>query len=290
MILTISNRTDIIAHYSKWLINRYKQGYVDVRNPYYPQNITRIYFKDVDAIVFCTKNPIPIIPYLKEIKKPIIFHITITPYHNDIEPNVKNKSEIIKSIKKIAKIINKNNIYIRYDPIFINNKYTINYHINAFNKLCILLKNDVNHIIISFLDEYKNVKSNYKYLKYKKINENDIKILAKNFSDIAKKNNLTIQTCLEDSLEEYGFIKSCCLSKELAYKLTNKKFKKWKARNCNCVETTDIGVYNTCYNFCKYCYANYDENQVIINIKNHDPNSSLLIGHINKNDIIKIKK
>lgn len=290
MILTISNRTDIIAHYSKWLINRYKQGYVDVRNPYYPQNITRIYFKDVDAIVFCTKNPIPIIPYLKEIKKPIIFHITITPYHNDIEPNVKNKSEIIKSIKKIAKIINKNNIYIRYDPIFINNKYTINYHINAFNKLCRLLKNDVNHIIISFLDEYKNVKSNYKYLKYKKINENDIKILARNFSDIAKKNNLTIQTCLEDSLEDYGFIKSCCLSKELAYKLTNKKFKKWKARNCNCVETTDIGVYNTCYNFCKYCYANYDENQVIINIKNHDPNSSLLIGHINKNDIIKIKK
>ena len=115
MILNISNRTDIIAYYSKWLINRYNEGYVDVRNPYYQNNITRIYFKDVDALIFTTKNPIPIIPYLNLLKKTIIFYITITPYHKEIEPNVINKKEIINAIKKITNVIDKEYIYIRYD-------------------------------------------------------------------------------------------------------------------------------------------------------------------------------
>ena len=287
MILNVSGRTDIVAFYTKWFINRYKEGYVDVRNPYYPKNISRIYFKDVDAIVFCTKNPTPILKYLKLINKPIIFHITITAYHKDIEPNVENKNNIINSIKKLSKIIDKEYIYIRYDPIFINNKYNINYHIKAFNKLCNLLNGYVKHIIISFLDEYKNVKKNYKYLNYQKI---DIPKIAKNFSKIAKKNNMTIQTCAEEELKEYGFILNACVSEQLAYKITGKKYKKWKSRPCNCVELVDIGVYNTCRHFCKYCYANYDEKQVEENIKKHDISSSLLIGKIEKDDIIKIRK
>ena len=267
MILNISNRTDIIAYYSKWLINRYNEGYVDVRNPYYQNNITRIYFKDVDALIFTTKNPIPIIPYLNLLKKTIIFYITITPYHKEIEPNVINKKEIINAIKKITNVIDKEYIYIRYDPIFISKKYTIEYHIKSFNKLCNLLNNQINHIIISFLDEYKNTKMDYKYLQYKKINNNEIKILAKNFGNIAKKNNMTIQTCNEVDLTEYGFVKGCFVSKELIYKLTNKKFKKWKARNCNCIETIDIGEYNSCPNLCRYCYANFEEKKIIENYK-----------------------
>lgn len=52
----------------------------------------------------------------------------------------------------------------------------------------------------------------------------------------------------------------------------------------------DIGVYNSCKHFCKYCYANYDENKVKVNFRNHDPNSSLLIGKIEKDDVIKVRK
>ena len=101
MILNISGRTDIVAFYTPWFINRYKEGFVDVRNPIYPKLVSRIFFNDVDLIVFCTKNPHQILPYLKEIKEPILFHVTLTPYKQEIEPNVINKKQIIFKCKYI---------------------------------------------------------------------------------------------------------------------------------------------------------------------------------------------
>ena len=95
MILNVSGRTDIVAFYTKWFMNRYKESFVDVRNPFYITSVNRIYFTDVDLIVLCTKNHRSIIPYLKEIKKPIIIYTTITPYKSDIEPNVKIKLKLL---------------------------------------------------------------------------------------------------------------------------------------------------------------------------------------------------
>lgn len=291
MILNVSGRTDIVGFYSEWFMNRYNEGYVDVRNPFYPKLVNRIYFEEVDAIMFCTKNPLPIINHLKEINKPILFHVTLTSYNKYIEPNVVSKKEVIEGIKKISNIIGIDNVYVRYDPIFISDKYSVEYHIKAFNKLCELLNGYVKHIIVSFIDIYKNVKKNEKILKYKEFSEEDYKMIGINFSEIASKNNMSVQTCFEDNdLVKYGFIKGECLSKELAFKLTNKIYKKWDARKgnkCKCVMMVDIGEYNTCKHFCKYCYANYDEKKVKENFEKHDKNSSLLIGHLNEDDIIK---
>lgn len=294
MILNVSGRTDIVAFYSKWFLNRLKEGYVDVRNPFNPNLVSRIDFDDVDLILFCTKNPIPIVDKLGDIKILYIFHVTITPYKDDIEPNLPSKSKIIEAVKKISTRVGIDNIYVRYDPIFISEKYNIEYHIKAFTKLCSLLKGYVKTIIVSFIDNYKNVRKNLPYLKYRSFTEEDYKLIGENFSKIAKDNNMVIQTCFEErNLTEYGFIKGECMSKELAFKLTGKTYKKWQARKgnaCNCVELVDIGVYNSCNHLCKYCYANYDESKVKENINNHDINSSLLIGHINSDDIIKPRK
>lgn len=291
MILNVSSRTDIIAFYEKWLIKRVEAGFVDVRNPFNPKLVNRINFSDVDLILFCTKNPIPILNDLNKIKIPYLFQITITPYKRDIEPNVPSKKEVIEAVKKISQAIGKENVSVRYDPIFLSEKYNIIYHIKAFKKLCMLLNGYVETIIVSFLDEYKNVLKNKNVLQYRKFTEEDYKTIGKNFSKIAKLNNMKVQTCFEDrNLTEYGFTKGECLSHELAYRLTGKKYKSWKARKCNCVEMVDIGVYNSCKHFCKYCYANYDEKIVNNNFKNHDVNSSLLIGNVKKDDIIKTRK
>ena len=290
MILNVSGRTDVVAFYSKWFLNRYKEGYVDVRNPFNPKLVSRINFSDVDLILFCTKNPIPILKHLKEINKPILFHVTLTPYKEDIEPNVPKK-KIINAIKELSQIIGIDNLWVRYDPIFLNDKYNVDYHIKAFNRMCTLLKGYVNKIIISFIDDYKNVRNNAKILKVRDFTEEDYKRIGEEFSKIALLNGMSVQTCFEErNLVEYGFIKGECLSHELAFKLTGKKYKNWKARNCSCVEMVDIGSYNTCMHLCKYCYANYDEKSIQNNIKRHYDDSSLLIGRLDSDDVIKMRK
>lgn len=293
MILNVSGRTDIVAFYSKWFINRYKEGFVDVRNPFNPKMVSRINFDDVDAILFCTKNPIPILDFLNEIDKPILFHVTLTSYQNDIEPNLPSKKDIIEAIKKLSMIIGIDHLYIRYDPIFLSDKYNISYHKKAFERLCSLLEGYVNKIIVSFIDEYKNVRKNEKVLKFRDFTEDDYKEIGMAFSASAKKYGMAVQTCFEDkNLIEYGFVKGDCLSHELAFKLTGKTYKNWtarKERKCTCVQMVDIGVYNSCKHFCKYCYANYDEKLVCDNYLKHDSNSSLLIGKIQEDDIIKVR-
>lgn len=172
MILNVSGRTDIVALYSEWFMNRYREGFVDVRNPYNAKMISRIYFEDVDAILFCTKNPIPILNHLKEIDK-----------------------------KK------------------------------AFEKMCSLLDRYVSKIIVSFIDDYKNVRNNEKVLCYKEFTGEDYKAIGISFSESARKHNMTVQTCFEDrNLVEYGFVKGECSSHELAYKITGKTYKNWTAR------------------------------------------------------------
>lgn len=295
MILNVSGRTDVVAFYSKWFLNRYKEGFVDVRNPFNEKLVSRIFFDDVDLIVFCTKNPIPILNHLKEIKKPIVFHVTLTPYEKDIEPNVPSKGMIINAIKKLSEIVGIDNLYIRYDPVFINKKYNIDYHIKTFDDLCKRLDGYVRNIIISFIDYYKNVERNMKVLDYRELTYEEYEKIGINFAKSAKEHNMTVQTCAEKyNLVEYGFKKSDCITEEMVKKITGKtNKKKWKARknkNCNCVEMVDIGIYNACKHFCKYCYANYDEKKVENNCLRHNPDSSLLIGSITESDTIKIRK
>lgn len=294
MILFASGRTDIPAFYSNWFINRVKAGFVDVRNPFNQKLVSRIYFSDVDLIVFCSKNPLSMINKLDILKVPVLFHVTITPYGKDVEPNIPDKRLIIEGVKKLSLVLSIDNVVVRYDPIFLSDKYNVDYHIRAFDKLCKNLNGYVNKIIVSFMDEYKNVRSNKNILKYRAFTREDYKKIGEAFSKSAMDNGMSVQTCFEDEdLTQYGFVKGECLSHELAYILTGKKFKSSnvrKEKKCECVQMVDIGDYNSCMHMCKYCYANYDEKAVSNNFERHDDNSSLLIGSIQRDDVIKVRK
>ena len=132
-------------------------------------------------------------------------------------------------------------------------------------------------------------------MNYRELTDEEYEKIGINFAKSAKDHNMTVQTCAEKyNLVEYGFKKSDCITEEMVKKITGKtNKKKWKARknkNCNCVEMVDIGIYNACKHFCKYCYANYDEKKVENNCLRHNPDSSLLIGSITESDTIKIRK
>lgn len=290
MILMVSGRCDICAFYSTWFKNRLRFGFFDVRNPFNKHLISRIYEEDIDMYLFCTKNPIPMLPILKEIKKPIYFQVTLTAYHNDIEVNVSNKKKILESIKELSDCLGMDNVILRYDPILLNDTYDVSYHLNALDNLMNHLKGYINEIIFSFMDDYKNVRRNYDFLKYHNPNEDELNMLAKGFKALEEKYGIKLKTCMEDSILKYGFRKGECISQKKAFEMTGKVFKKWKERDCGCAEVVDIGSYNSCSHLCKYCYANFDEIKVKENMNLHDPNSSLLIGHIDENDIIKRRR
>ena len=296
MILNVSSRCDIPAFFPEWFINRLREGYVDVRNPYYPKKVSRIILNKevIDCIVFCTKNPIPMFKYLNYLKEySYIFFVTITPY-TKIEPNVVSKRRILSSIIDLSRAIGSKRVIVRYDPIILNDNYTIEFHEKAFNAICKILKGYVDTIIISFIDTKKNTLNNMNELNLKPITDEDVYEIAKIFGKIAKDNGINIQTCAEKyDLSEFGFINESCINNKLIKSVTkiNKKYRQSKQREiCRCIQTVDIGSYNCCSHFCKYCYANYDEKSVLKNMKNHDKNSSLLIGHLKSDDIVSIKK
>ena len=97
MIINTGQRTDIPAFYAEWFANRLREGFVCVRNPYDPHQVSRYRLDPsvVDVIGFCTKNPAPMFPYMDLLADyGQYWYVTITPYGRDIEPNVPASREI----------------------------------------------------------------------------------------------------------------------------------------------------------------------------------------------------
>ncbi|MDI6870797.1 MAG: DUF1848 domain-containing protein [Bacillota bacterium] len=71
MIISASRRTDIPAFYGEWFMNRVREGYCLVPNPFNPRQVARVSLKpgDVEAIVFWSKDPVPFFPHLDELDR-----------------------------------------------------------------------------------------------------------------------------------------------------------------------------------------------------------------------------
>ncbi|MDD6224138.1 MAG: DUF1848 domain-containing protein [bacterium] len=295
MIINVSERCDIVAFYPRWFMNRLKAGYVDVRNPFYEHQVSRIILskETIDLIVFITKNPIPILKYLEDIPYPFLFQVTITPYRKNIEPYVASKRKVIEAVQQISKKIGKERMIIRYDPIFISKEYDLGYHYQMFEKLCSQIAPYTKRIIISFLDIKKNTIKHSHDIKQIPFSKELIEELAQKFSQIAKKYQLEISTCGENiNLTKFNISSKSCLDRQEIETIIGKRIeiKERKSRMfCHCLKSVDIGSYNCCPHFCKYCYANYQEERVLENIKTHNSNSSLLLGRITQRDEIKIR-
>ena len=138
MIINTGSRTDIPAYFSDWFFNRIKEGYVLVRNPYYPFQVTKYLLdpKVVDAIIFCTKNPEPMLGRIDQLSGfSTLWFVTITPYGKEIEPFVPEKDQVLASFRRLSKAVGIDRIIWRYDPVFLSNNYPADCHIRCFEKM-----------------------------------------------------------------------------------------------------------------------------------------------------------
>lgn len=294
MIINTGSRTDIPGYYSEWFFNRIKEGFVYARNPYYPEQVTKYTLSPevVDCICFCTKNPIPALPHLSEIRNyGQYWFVTITPYGKDIEPHVPDKEKVMEAFRQISQEMGKEKTGWRYDPVFINEKYTLDFHVKAFEEMAEKLAGYTDSCVISFIDLYEKTKKNFRGIH--EVRQSDREAIVKEFVRIGKKNKMTIRTCHEEGgYEKLGADTSGCMTKEIIERAIGQNLlvppsKRNGREGCNCLLGNDIGGYNTCGHGCLYCYANYDRKTVEQNMRLHNPQSPLLTGELSEEDVIK---
>lgn len=299
MILSVSRRTDIPNYYSDWFYNRIREGFLYVRNPINPHQVSRIDLSPevVDCIVFWTKNPSNMLDRLDELRKyAYYFQFTLTGYGKDIEPGLPDKrKELIPVFRKLSEKIGAKRVIWRYDPILLNEKYTAEYHVKAFGKIAESLAGYTEKAVISFLDLYTKTKRNMAELHVENISEEDMLTMAKHMTAIAGTYGMKVESCAESAdLRSAGVEHGSCIDKELieeiiGCKLTGGKDKNQRA-GCGCFESVETGLYDTCKNGCRYCYANFSDDAVRVNAKAYDPASPLLCGAVGAGDKVTERK
>ncbi len=292
MIINTGQRTDIPAFYSDWFANRLREGFVCVRNPYNPDQVSRYRLDPsvVDCIGFCTKNPAPMFKYMDLLKDyGQYWFVTITPYGRDIEPNVKDKHQVLEDFKKLSGIVGVDSIGWRFDPIFITEKYSKEYHLRAFEKIATALDGYTGTAVISFIDLYAKVKRNFP--EAREVTKEERLALGREMVKIAAAHGMTLKPCAEgDELARFGADCGGCMrigdyEKAIGKRLNAPK-KKGARAECACYLSCDIGAYNTCRHLCKYCYANAEPARVTAQSRMHDAKSPFLIGNYKKGDVI----
>ncbi len=292
MIINTGQRTDIPAFYSEWLSNRLSEGIVCVRNPYNPQQVSRYHLNPnvIDVIGFCSKNPAPFFKYMDLVKDyGQYWFVTITCYDNDIEPNVPDKLKVMDDFRTLSGMVGLSSIGWRYDPILINDKYTTDFHITAFEEMATYLDGYTETVVISFIDLFEKVRRNFPEAKM--VTREEKFYLGQAMSEIAHKHHMTLKPCGEgEFLSRFGADCRGCMTVETYEHAIGKRLivpkKKPSRSECACYLSGDIGAYDTCGHLCRYCYANNDNEKVKINMRNHDPNSPFLIGDYKSDDII----
>ena len=224
------------------------------------------------------------------------FQFTLNSYAQDVETHVPSKQKhIIPAFKKLSDMIGPDRVIWRYDPIFLSDTYTPEYHIRYFERIAKELSPYTKKCTISFIDFYRNTSKNVSGLSLHNFPEEAQKNLAKELSAIAHSYGLLIDTCAEGiELQKYGIEHARCIDDRLLSKLLGCPLDVGKDKSqrleCGCIESIDIGAYNTCRNGCKYCYANYSEKTVCSNFAKHIPNSPLLFGEVGPDDKITERK
>lgn len=293
MIINTGGRTDTVQYYSEWLLRRFEEGYALSRNPLFPRKISHLELSPdvVDCVVFCSKNYRPILPRLHEITDRFnsYCYYTITAYGRDVEPGVPPIDESMQTLIELASIVGPQRVAWRYDPVLLTKTYTVECHLETFDRMARTLAPHIDRCIFSFVEIYEKVKFNMPELVM--LTEESMDKLARGMGEIAAQYGIYLQTCGTDGdFSRYGIHPSGCMTLDILGAANNVEFRTLKHKGmrhgCHCIESRDIGAYDTCPNGCKYCYANKDPRKAAENFKLHDPTSPLLLGSARPDDEI----
>ena len=291
MIISTGLRTDIINHYSPWMFERFREGYVFTRNPLFPKSVKkyRLTPELVDAVIFCSKNYEPALDRLHEItnRYRTFFHYTLTAYGRDIEPNIPDEEMRIKTLITLSKMVGRERLVWRFEPVFFSEDYPLERITETFERIAARISPYVRGCIVAFLEPFYSMHTR---MPQASLPDNQSKrAFIERILAVAKKYNLCVQSCAaQNDYEEMGLTHKGCYTLDIIGEANGCVFQKIKhtgnRRGCLCVPVRDIGWYDSCPNLCKYCNANRSAGEVKSNVLKHDPHSPLLIGALEADD------
>jgi hypothetical protein len=302
MIISASRRTDIPAFYPEWFMNRIREGYVHVRNPFNTHQVSRVDLspENVDCLVFWTRDPQPMMPFLAELDcrgYPYYFQITFTGYPKVLEPAAPRADEMFSTFRELSRQIGPERIIWRFDPILLSDVTPEEAIVENFALLARELKGTTRRVVISFLCLYNSVKRTFARLEREKglrfhdagATTERVMRIAASLANIARTKSMEIVSCADRyDLASVGIGPGKCIDDELIQRLfgitVSGRKDRYQRKECRCVESKDIGEYNTCTHGCVYCYATFNKDQAERNRARHDPASPFLIGRVKKEE------
>lgn len=279
-------------------MTRVREGYFHRVNPFNSNQVSGFSLKpeDVDAICFWTKNPRPLMKHLDELDQvglKYYFQFTLNPYSTTFEPHVPSLDERIATFKELAERIGPQRVVWRYDPVILSSVTPVAWHLEQAEVIAGQLKDATRRLVFSFYDFYGKGQGRLnKALSGTGISLHDITApdhtdaleqIAQGFKEIADRNGLQIFSCSEESdLDSVGIHHGACIDGKLIRELFGTAGVSSKDKNqrkvCGCVESADMGIYNTCHFRCAYCYANFNENMIDANFRQHFLDSPSQLG------------
>ena len=291
MIISASRRSDIPCYYSEWFLNRLKAGYVLIPNPRNTNRLGRVELspRNVDCFVFWTKNPAPMLnrlPLIEDMGYAYYFEFTITAYGRETERNLPEKGTVIDTFKRLSDKVGPKGVDWRFDPILKNEKFSAAWIAEQYEKLCDQLHDYTERCIISFVDEYSHTRNRTDVL-----NRGEMLEAAGIISRIARQYGLPVFSCAEEiNLSSLGIEHSSCIDQKKVEQLIGARITAKKDTGqrpaCGCIESVDIGAYDTCGNGCTYCYAVTNQKTLGGRMREHDPHSPRLTGFPKGTEII----
>ena len=296
MIVSASRRTDIPAFHGEWLLRRLDEGFALTENPFNAKKLSYIPLQKgiTDMIWFWSKDPTPLLRHLNTLDGygiPYAFQFTLTPCGSAIEPGTSDKEKLIRTFLTLAEHLGPERMVWRYDPIVMADGLDAAEHIRLFGRLARILRGSTERCIISFLDLYTRNKTPLSGICRPPSGE-EILRLAEEFSSSAAANGISLFTCSEQAdLSAFGIGHAACIDKALTEKIIGLPIKAKKASGqrplCGCIESSDIGAYDTCPMGCRYCYATGSMETVRKRLALCDPASPLLCGQANGREIVR---
>lgn len=312
LIISASRATDIPAFFSEWFFDKIDIGYLTWTNPFNRQEKV-ISLHDLRFIVFWSKDPKRIIPFLRKLDQKDIkyyFQFTLNDYEAEgIEKNVPPLNERILTFQCLSNLIGREKVIWRYDPLLLSDRLKMNELLSRVKRIGDRINNYTEKLVFSFADiaVYAKVQRNLDKTSenFREFSETEIAEFCQSLMNYNKKWNLKLSTCSEAiDLNRYGITKNRCIDDELIVKIagndavlmnwlgyaheedlfsetdykSNPKFKDTGQRKeCGCIFSKDIGMYNTCTHLCTYCYANHNEQKVLSNFNRHNVKSTSII-------------